>query len=65
MQLGARPKSWDKGPKGEGQENQKEKGRESLGGVMAVVMGVVVKVERGLRTAKAIAWEKVAMGCGN
>lgn len=65
MQLGPRPRSWDKGPDGEGQEHQKEKGRGSLGGVMAVVTGVVVKVERGLRTAKASAWEKVAMGCGD
>lgn len=29
-----------------------------MGWVMAVVMGVVVKVQRALRTAKATAWEK-------
>lgn len=55
MQLGPRPRSWDKGPEGEGQESQKENSRGHLGRVIAVVMGVMVKVARGLRTAKTIA----------
>lgn len=63
MQLEPSPRSWDKGPEGDKQENRKEKHRGSLGWVMAVVMGVVVKVQRALRTAKATAWEKVPMGC--
>lgn len=61
MKLEPIPRSWDKRPEGDEQENQKEKDRGSLGWVMAVVMGVVVKVERGLRKARAIAWEKVPM----
>lgn len=54
MQLGPRPRVWDKGPEGEGQEHQKENSRGSLGRVMAVVMGVMVKVARTLEQPKQL-----------